>query len=54
MFNTEKEMLQALDEFIYKLKGLPKSKLRNELITKINEFLSDNKLDTDKDVFVKQ
>ena len=50
-FKTEKEMFIELDNFIYKSKGV-KSELRNNLISKINEFLRENKLDTDTHDFV--
>lgn len=52
MFTHEQEMLVALDDFLYKCKGVPSSQLRNQLISKVNQFLHENKLDTDQHNFV--
>lgn len=51
MFKTEKEMFIELDNFIFKSKGI-QTELRTKLIAKINEFLKENKLDTDRHNFV--
>lgn len=50
-FINEFAMFKSLDEFIYHSKGI-NTPLRNKLIKKINEFLKQNKLDTDQHNFV--
>ena len=52
MFKNESEMLIELDHFIYKMKSLYDSKLREKLLFKINEFLSENDLDEDQHDYV--
>ena len=51
LFNTEREMLIELDNFIFKCKGLH-TKNRNRLIYYINEFLKENNLIGDQHSFV--
>lgn len=50
-FINEYEMFKALDNFIHHSKGI-NTPLRNKLIKKINEFLKENKLDTDQHKFI--
>jgi hypothetical protein len=50
-FTTEYELFRALDDFIYKSKGLD-SFLRHQLISTLNNFLKTHKLDTDPHNFV--
>jgi hypothetical protein len=53
-FNSELEMLKELDNFIYKCKGknIITSSLRQNLLNHINEFLDENKLNSDLHDFI--
>jgi len=51
-FENEKEMLKELDDFMYKSKSLRGSFLRDELISKIKEFLNQQGLDGNQHDFV--
>lgn len=51
MFETEKQLFKALDDFIYKSKGVD-TELRNKLISKVREFINENGLDTDPHNFI--
>ena len=50
-FINEYEMFKSLSDFIHYSKGID-TPLRHKLIKKINEFLSENQLDTDTHDFV--
>lgn len=50
-FINQKMMFAALDDFIYKSKGV-KGELRDKLIKSINEFISENELDSDQHNFI--
>ena len=51
--NNDREMLVKLDEFIYELKIMKeKTPLRNDLMTHIKQFLTENKLDGNQHMFV--
>lgn len=52
MFKDIRAMMDALDMFIYKSESLCHEPLRNDCIKKINDFLEDNKLNTDPHNFV--
>ena len=52
MFKNEKEMLKELDDFMYRAKSLRGSFLRDELISKIKEFLEQQGLDGNQHDFV--
>jgi len=52
MFKNEKEMLKELDDFMYSAKSLRGSFLRDELISKIKEFLEQQGLDGNQHDFV--
>jgi len=51
-FENEKEMLKELDDFMYKAKSLQGSFLRDELISRIKEFLNQQDLDDNQHDFV--
>jgi len=51
-FENEKEMLKELDDFMYKAKSLQGSFLRDELISRIKEFLNQQGLDDNQHDFV--
>lgn len=52
MFKNEKEMLKELDDFIYKAKSLQGSFLRDELISRIKDFLKSQDMNGDQHDFV--
>lgn len=51
-FESDKEMLKELDDFIYKSKSLQGSFLRDELMYNISVFLKEHELNKNQHDFV--